>query len=50
MDAGFFGPSSPPYPPDLDCGQTDGRRFQVLPPDPHGFDDDPYGGVGCESG
>jgi len=39
----------PPAPPDLDCGQIRERRFQVLPPDPHGFDGD-HDGVGCESG
>ena len=38
----------PPFPPDLDCGQIEHRRFQVLPPDPHGFDGD-GDGVGCES-
>lgn len=39
----------PPYPPDLDCGDVSFRRFQVLPPDPHGFDGN-HDGVGCESG
>jgi micrococcal nuclease len=39
----------PPYPPDLDCGDIPYRRFQVLPPDPHGFDGD-NDGIGCESG
>jgi micrococcal nuclease len=39
----------PPYPPDLDCGDISFRRFQVLPPDPHGFDGN-QDGVGCESG
>ena len=39
----------PPPPPDLDCGDIPYRRFQVLPPDPHGFDGD-FDGVGCESG
>jgi endonuclease YncB( thermonuclease family) len=37
------------YPPDLDCPQIPYRRFQVTPPDPHGFDGD-FDGVGCESG
>ncbi|HEX6945795.1 MAG TPA: lamin tail domain-containing protein [Acidimicrobiia bacterium] len=37
-----------PYPPDLDCGDIPFRRFQVLPPDPHGFDGD-NDGIGCES-
>jgi micrococcal nuclease len=39
----------PPYPPDLDCGEIPYRRFEVLQPDPHGFDGD-NDGVGCESG
>jgi micrococcal nuclease len=39
----------PPRPPDLDCGEISYRRFQVLSPDPHGFDGD-NDGVGCESG
>jgi len=39
----------PPAPPDLDCPQIPHRRFQVLPPDPHGFDSD-QDGIGCESG
>ena len=34
---------------DLDCRDVPYRRFQVVPPDPHGFDGD-YDGVGCESG
>jgi endonuclease YncB( thermonuclease family) len=38
----------PPAPPDLNCGDIPFRRFQVLPPDPHGFDGD-NDGVGCES-
>ena len=33
----------PPKPPDLDCGDIPYRRFQVLPPDPHGFDGDNAG-------
>jgi hypothetical protein len=39
----------PPPPPDLDCGD-DGvpENFQVLPPDPHGFDSD-NDGIGCDS-
>ena len=39
----------PPRPPDLDCGEISYWRFQVLSPDPHGFDGD-NDGVGCESG
>jgi PKD repeat protein len=40
----------PPPPPDLDCGDDDGvpENFQVLPPDPHGFDSD-NDGIGCDS-
>ncbi len=38
----------PPYPPDLDCGEINFKRFRVLPPDPHGFDRD-HDGIGCES-
>ena len=38
----------PPPPPDLDCGEITYRRFQVLPPDPHGFDGD-HDGIGCET-
>jgi micrococcal nuclease len=38
----------PSPPPDLDCGDISFRRFQVLPPDPHGFDGD-HDGIGCES-
>ncbi len=34
--------------PDVDCGDVDERRFAVLAPDRHGFDDD-HDGVGCES-
>lgn len=34
---------------DLDCGDIPYRRFEVVPPDPHGFDGD-GDGVGCESG
>ena len=36
-----------PPPPDLDCGDIEYRRFQVLPPDPHNFDSD-QDGIGCE--
>ncbi|MGH8951121.1 MAG: lamin tail domain-containing protein [Acidimicrobiia bacterium] len=39
----------PPAPPDLDCGEISHRRFQVLPPDPHGFDGNDNDGLGCES-
>jgi PKD repeat protein len=37
---------SPPQ-PDLDCPQLSERNFEVLPPDPHGFDPD-NDGIGCE--
>jgi hypothetical protein len=37
----------PPGISDLDCGDITDRRFQVLPPDPHGFDGN-HDGVGCE--
>jgi micrococcal nuclease len=51
--AGACDPSYPevciPSPaPDLDCGDIEYRRFEVLAPDPHGFDGD-KDGVGCES-
>ena len=39
----------PPYPPDLDCDEIQYKRFEVLPPDRHGFDQD-KDGIGCESG
>jgi hypothetical protein len=38
----------PSPPPDLNCADIEFRRFQVLAPDPHGFDTD-GDGVGCES-
>jgi hypothetical protein len=37
----------PSPPPDLRCADIPYRRFQVLPPDPQGFDRD-QDGVGCE--
>ena len=37
----------PPYPPDLNCGDVAGSGFTVLPPDPHGFDEN-GDGIGCE--
>jgi micrococcal nuclease len=36
-----------PPPPDLDCKDIPYRRFRVLPPDPHNFDND-HDGIGCE--
>lgn len=47
-DPSYPGVCIPPYPPDLDCGDITYRRFQVLAPDPHGFDGD-HDGIGCES-
>jgi micrococcal nuclease len=47
-DPSYPGVCIPPPLPDLDCGDISFRRFQVLPPDPHGFDRD-NDGVGCES-
>ena len=47
-DPSYPGVCIPPAPPDLDCGDISFRRFQVLSPDPHGFDRD-GDGVGCES-
>ena len=38
--------SSPP--PDLNCQNISDKNFEVLPPDPHGFDRD-EDGIGCES-
>jgi micrococcal nuclease len=38
----------PPYPPDLNCGDISDKDFQVVPPDPHGFDRE-GDGIGCES-
>jgi hypothetical protein len=37
-----------PHSPDLDCGDIPDKNFEVLPPDPHGFDGD-NDGIGCES-
>lgn len=47
-DPSYPGVCIPPYPPDLNCPDISYRRFQVLPPDPHGFDRD-GNGIGCES-
>ena len=38
--------SSPP--PNLNCKDVSDNDFEVLPPDPHGFDRD-EDGIGCES-
>jgi hypothetical protein len=40
----------PPPPPDLNCDDISARNFEVLPPDPHGFDGNDNDGIGCESG
>ena len=37
----------PPPPPDLDCADIEFRNFEVMQPDPHGFDGN-YDGIGCE--
>jgi hypothetical protein len=38
----------PPPPPDLDCPEVAPLvNFEVLPPDPHGFDAN-HNGIGCE--
>lgn len=47
-DPSYPGVCIPPYPPDLNCGDVSDKRFDVLPPDPHGFDGD-GDGIGCES-
>jgi len=47
-DASYPDLCIPPGPPDLDCGEIEGRRFRVVPPDSHGFDSD-GDGVGCET-
>jgi micrococcal nuclease len=47
-DPSYTGVCIPPYPPDLNCADVSDKRFGVLPPDPHGFDND-GDGVGCES-
>jgi hypothetical protein len=40
----------PPPPPDLNCGDAGVPvNFQVLPPDPHGFDGNDNDGIGCET-
>lgn len=46
-DPSYPGVCIPPFPPDLDCGEIPYRRFEVIPPDPHGFDGD-NDGIGCE--
>lgn len=38
----------PSPPPDLSCNEISFRNFRVLPPDPHGFDQD-GDGIGCEN-
>jgi len=46
--ASYPGVCIPPYPPDLDCADVGFTDFQVVPPDPHGFDGD-GDGSGCET-
>ncbi|HVL52937.1 MAG TPA: thermonuclease family protein, partial [Vitreimonas sp.] len=48
-DPSYPGVCIPPAPPDLDCGEIEFRRFEVIGADPHGFDGN-HDGVGCESG
>ena len=38
----------PSSPPDLNCGDVTQKKFTVMQPDPHGFDED-KDGIGCES-
>jgi len=40
----------PSPPPDLTCDDVCARNFEVVPPDPHGFDGNDNDGIGCESG
>jgi hypothetical protein len=37
-----------PPPPDLNCDDIADKDFQVVPPDPHGFDRE-GDGIGCET-
>ena len=37
----------PSYPPDLNCDDISKKNFEVLSPDPHGFDRE-GDGLGCE--
>jgi PKD repeat protein len=39
----------PPPPPNLTCDDVGARNFEVVPPDPHGFDGD-NDEIGCETG
>lgn len=48
-DASYPGVCIPPAPPLLTCNDITHRRFDVLQPDPHGFDRD-KNGIGCERG
>lgn len=38
----------PSPPPNLNCKDISDKKFEVLPPDPHGLDRD-GDGIGCES-
>jgi micrococcal nuclease len=46
--ASYPGMCIAPSPPDLDCAEVGFTNFQVIQPDPHGFDRD-SDGVGCET-
>jgi micrococcal nuclease len=46
--ASYLGMCIAPSPPDLDCAEVGFTNFQVIQPDPHGFDRD-SDGVGCET-
>ena len=47
-DASYPDVCMPPAPPNLTCTDVGASNFQVVPPDPHGFDVD-NDGIGCES-
>ena len=47
-DPSYPGVCIPPCRPDLNCGDISDKKFEVLPPDPHGFDGE-GDGIGCES-
>jgi PKD repeat protein len=48
-DPSYLNTCIPPPPPNLTCDDISARNFLVLPPDPHGFDDNDNDGIGCES-
>jgi PKD repeat protein len=47
-DSSYPGMCIPPPPPNLTCDDVGARNFEVVSPDPHGFDGD-NDGIGCES-